>query len=421
MPRLAERSHRQAIALVAGLALAAVFVRWAAPRRPALEDLRGARRFVVTSPRDTGGGSLREAIYAADAAEDPVVIKLLVRRIVPATPLPPLSNPRGVSFEAEGVELDARRLGAETALYVESPGTVVRGLKVSGAAGAGIVVHARGVRLRNIEASRCADGVVILDGSRDVTIEGARFDGNGAGVRVHPGATRVTLRGNHFAAHEQAAIWDVRPEPAAAERGDPELLVRGNTFESDRISLIVVNVPTRIEGNELVRAREAAAYLGGPHLLVRDNRIRAGQHGLLLVEADDAVVEKNELDHVAAIGIVVHGGRGTTVRENRFFENGYGISLVRGEGGRPNVVAKNILLSQRFDGLLLLGSSAMLQGNRVLGSRYASVRILRLVPWQGPAVPSAPLLSENTFEGNGNDTPVRGDYVEPPPQETERR
>lgn len=264
------------------------------------------------------------------------------------------------------------------------------------------------------------DGVVILDGSTDVSVEGSRFQGNGTGVRVHPGAARVTLRGNRFAAHDQSAIWDVRPEPGMASQGDPELVVRGNTFESDRILLIVVNVPCRIEANEIVRSREAAAYVGGTRLLLRENRVREGQNGLLLVEADGGVIEKNELDHIAALAIVVYGGRGATIRENRFFENGYGISLVRGEGGHPNLVSGNILLSQRFDGLLLLlGSSAMIQSNRILGSRFAAVRILRWVPRQGPPIPALPLLSENTFEGNGVDQPVRGDYVEPPPEKTE--
>lgn len=406
------RERRPAALLLAGLAVLGVSERLLAGRRLDAPELRARSRLVVTSANDLGPGSLREAIFAAGRADEPVVIAMRVARVTLRTPLPPLVNPRGVVVDAAQArtELDARGVVEGPALDLRSPGSLVEGLRVSGAAGAGLLVRARGVRLRGLTLRDCAEGVSIAEDAGDVVIEDSGFEANGTGVRVAAGAAGVVVRTSRFARHDQAALWAAA---AAPEAGDG-LQVRENDFEDDRISLVLVNKPARVERNEFRRAREAAVYVMGSGAVLRENRTRAGAGlGIFADETRGALIEENDLDDNAGVGIVLRSGNASVVQGNRVSRNGYGIVVVFGEAGQPHLVADNLLLAQSQDALFVLGGSPLLSRNRALASRAAGLRILDFIPREGPRVAAAPLLLDNVLRGNFLDAPVRGDYRMP--------
>jgi len=71
------------------------------------------------------------------------------------------------------------------------------------------------------------------------------------------------------------------------------------------------------------------------------------------------------------------------------------------------------VLSQREDGLYVVGGAPVLRGNRALRNRGAGLRVLDYVPLRGPRVTGDPLLQDNVFQENGSDAPIRGEYREP--------
>jgi Right handed beta helix region len=399
---------------VAWLGVLAAFEKPLAERRPAPVEFSAAVEFLVTSPKDGGPGSLREAIFAADQAQTRARVRILVRRVVLETALPPLINPKGIVIEAPdpGTELDARALPEEAVLDLAAPRSVVSGLRIRGAAGSGILVRARGTRLTRVGLLDCGTGVQLAEGIDDVVVEESSFDENGTGLRVAAGVSGVSVNRNVFRKHDQAGVWAVAPAPPL-EGTTASLVLRQNQFEDDRVSVVLINVVGQVEANRFARPGEAAVYLSGPGL-VRRNRIQAGSRvGVYVDAADGALIEENELDHNVAVGVLLRQGHRAGVLRNRVYENGYGIVVVFGDRKGPNVIAENLVLSQREDGLYVVGGSPVLRGNRALGNRGAGLRVLDYVPLRGPRITGDPLLQDNVLRENGSDSPVRGEYREP--------
>jgi len=344
--------------------------------RPAPPERRAALNIFVTSSSDSGPGSLREAIFTADRAQGRARIEVRVARIVLETPLPPLVNPEGVMIEAidRDTEIDGRALLEGPVLDLAAPRSVVLGVAVRGAAGQGILVRASGARLRNLVLAECDVGVYLADGADDLSVEFSAFEQNGTGVRLGGSASQVSLSENRFRKHERAAVWAVSPT-APLGAAAPGVVVRHNHFEDDRISVLLINVPGRVEDNHFARAGEAAVHLTGSGL-VRRNRIQGGARvGLFADAPGGALIEDNEVDHNVA-------------------------------------VAENLVVSHREDGLYVVGGSPTLRGNHVIGNRRAAVRVLDYVPIHGAPLVGAPLLQGNLLHDNGVDAPVRGEYRE---------
>ena len=89
-----------------------------------------------------------------------------------------------------------------------------------------------------------------------------------------------------------------------------------------------------------------------------------------------------------------------------------GIVVVFGDKTSPPLVAENLVVSHREDGLYVVGGSPTLRGNHVIGNRRAAVRVLDYVPIHGAPLVGAPLLQGNLLHDNGVDAPVRGEYRE---------
>jgi hypothetical protein len=375
---------------------------------------RGAVRIAVTSPKDSGPGSLREALFAADKAKTPTRIEILSSEIVLESALPPLVNPNGVTIEGmrDDVRIDARASGGVPVFDIGTPGTIVRRLTIQGSAAEAILVRAPRVQVSQVTFDEDADGIRIVQGGDNLLIEDSVFEANGAGVRLTTGVTGVTIRRNQFVDHGEAAVFAAAASPSATAGHGPAVVLRNNKFKGDRISVVLVNVLGQVEDNNFNGAHQTAVYLTGP-ALVRRNRIQHGSGmGLYAEDADGAVIEDNEVNHNGAGGIQVRGGRLAEVRRNRVYGNGYGIIVVF---GGANSIADNLIVNQSVDGIFVLGGAPVLRANRLMSNTLAGLRLLDYVPLKGEVVNAAPVLVDNVVQANGFNEPLRGRYHEPPP------
>jgi parallel beta-helix repeat protein len=414
--------RRPIVGGVVWLGLLATLEGWLSERRPPPPELRGGSRFVVTSPADHGPGSLRSVLFAAARASTRARVEVRTERIVLEAPLAPLVNPEGVVLDAPGpggCEIDARAVGTGPALDLAAPRSLIRGIRIRGAAGQGILVRSPGARLRNVTLSDCGDGVFLAAGVTDLEVEDSTFAANVTGIHLPADAAAVSLRNNRFSKHDQAGVWAVAPAPSLAPgRGDVTL--RANHFEGDRIGVVLIHVPARVEGNTFLRSMEAAIYLTGRGV-VRENRIHQGVSlGILADAPEEAVIEDNEVSHNLAVGIVLRSARNTLVQRNKVYSNGYGIATVLGDRGRPAILAENQVLGQLQDGLYVVGGSPVLRRNQATRNQGAGLRVLDLIPLTGPRVVAAPLLQDNVIRSNGVDVPVRGEYRLPREREGKR-
>lgn len=404
-----RRSALSAVVLLGVLALAQYGL---GDLRPPPPNEQGVLEFQVTSGADRGPGSLREAIFAADSADGRARIVLRSVRIALQSPLPPLVNAAGVVIEgaAQASEIDARLIGSGSVFDIEAPHSVIRGVHVLNAPGGAILVRASGVRLQDLRLANCDEGLLVAEEADNLVVEQVRFEGNRIGARILSAGRGVILRDNRFQGHREVAVWAVRADwTAGARRG--ALQLSGNRFQDDRMSLVLGNVPVKVEGNEVLKAREAGIILIGQGGELRRNRVTGGAGmGIVADATRSAVIEDNEIDNNGTLAILVRSSAGALVRKNRVYDNPYGVAFVLGKRATPDLAAENVVLRHRFDGITVIGSSPILRHNQMRNSRQAALRILDFVPLKGPRVAAVPYLEGNSATGNLIDAPVRGEY-----------
>jgi nitrous oxidase accessory protein NosD len=384
------------------------------PRRPLPVDLAASAEFVVTSPRDSGPGSLREAIFAAARSPGRPRIVLRVSVVRPETPLPPLVHAAGtvVTSGSKRATIDASRLVSGEVFDVLSPLSTIRGLTIRSAPAAAIRVRAPGVELDDLEIESSAVGVEVLGSGAALVLRGCRLLDNGIGVRLEAADPRTEISGNRFSGHQRAAIWAVGVESLASDPAQA-MVLRGNRFEDDETSVIVADLPVDVVENEIVGARQVGVYVGGRGGRVRSNRIRAGEgNGVVLARAHGALVDGNEIDHQGGAAVLVSSCTATTVRDNRVYDNGFGLISVFGDATDPNTYSGNVALGDRADGFVVIGGSPVLRSNRASRNGQAGLRILDYIDRQGGRREAEPLVEDLTLEGNGDDQPVRDTYRE---------
>lgn len=407
------RSRNQvAIGSVVLLGMLALLQQWLTNRRPLAPDMRATQEFIVTSAADRGPGSLREAIFGADVAQERARIVLRVNRIVLRSPLPPLVNPLGVVIEAADreVEIDARSLRQGMVFDVDAPDSVISGLQISNAPEQAILARKDGLHILNTKIANCDEGLHAVEGINNLVVDRSSFDNNRIGVWLTGAGSGMILRNNRFHAHKDAAIWAVKGSQLATQQAKA-LEIRNNYFDGDRMSLVLGNTPAVIEENEFVKSGEAALFLMGEGLVVRGNRVRDSVGiGVVANTAQGAVIEANELDHNQALALLVRSSGNALVQKNRVYDNGYGIAFVLGDPRSPSVATENTLLGQHYDGIIVIGDSPIIKHNRALNSSLAGIRILDFIPRVGSRVLANPLLQDNTFDGNKLNTPMRGEY-----------
>jgi parallel beta-helix repeat protein len=405
---MGKKQYGALAAFIAVPLLIALTAGRSAALRPQPPELRADSSLVVMSGRDSGGGTLREAITAAARFPGRVRIIINPARITLLSPLPPLVNADGIVLDASGshCEIDASAIGDIPAIQVTSPGTTISGLRIRNARDAGIFVRAAGATIRDVLIRDSADGIV-LAGARGAVIERSQFERNTNGVRIEGNSLGATIRGCTFRNHDGAGIWavsGVRNEAVA-------LRIENNAFRNDRTSIVVVNLGATVVRNDIRGAVENGIYLMQSRSAVRSNRILGGASGGILADrADNVLIEQNEIDHNANVGIMVRSSSNAGVQRNVIYANAYGIASIFGDRGAPNVIADNLVMNHRIDGLFIVGSSPLLRANRLLQNGGAAARVLDFVPWTGPRVVSDPRFDANTLTGNSLNAAVRGEY-----------
>lgn len=395
---------------VAFLGLCVLILPWLADVRPPPLPDRAEGEYRVTTGRDSGLGSLREAIVAANRAPGRARIVLPPSGITIETPLPPLVNPAGIVVQGgSGSEIDASRLSGGPALDVIAPGSSLRGFRVLRAAGQGILVRSPNVQAEDLALVGCGTGLHVLGAARALSLLGSTFEANTVGVALEDGVEAVRIVDNVFRAHQRAGLWAV----SSRDSGRPDLVVLRNRFENDAISIVAMNVRARIEDNHLSGFGEAGVFLSGRENALRNNRIRSGRtYGICAVSSEATLIEGNEADHNRAVGILLKNTFSTVVKANRVYANGFGIVVVFGDPLRPSRVAENLVWQQSFDGMYVIGGSPLVTGNQVRASGGAGIRIDDFEGVRGAVRVANPLLTGNVLERNLFNDPKRGRYVE---------
>lgn len=398
LPR--EPHRRAAWASVAVAALVAATAPWLSHRRA---EARMSPNLTVTSGADDGRGSLRQAVLAADRADGFARIDIRVPRIVLESPLPPLVNAHGVLITggATVAELDASRTGG-AALDVASPNSSVQRLRII-TARTGVVVRATNVRLTELQIDDADVGVLAGAGADGLAIERSAFRRNRIGVQNADGG-RAQVSATRFEDHALAAIW------AVSTRTPSEMAVLDSRFLNDAGGVVLVNRSARVELNEFNGMRETAVLVTTGRAIVRANRIRSGRgFGVLLDRVASATVYRNEIANNCAGGVMVRHAQAADVLSNELYTNGFGIIVLDSARGGPYLVADNLVMNHQQDGVMLIGSSPLVRGNRLLQNSQAGLRLSVLVR-DGERLPTSPRLDGNVLRGNGRDEPLRDSY-----------
>jgi len=354
----------------------------------------------VTSAADRGPGTLREALFIVAAASGKADVWLKVASIAPETPLPPLVNPHGVRIRAQqgGTQIDAHALTGAPVLDVAAANTSIEGLQLRNCPASAILLRATQFRLRGSTIEACDVGVDVAENASDVLLEGNRFSGDRIGVRFAASTRNGLVVGNSFTNSRDAGVWAVRAEPDA--RGTA-ITVRENHFEGDRSGVVAANVVLAIERNEFATSSEAAIHLLGAGTVVRGNHVSGGPGmGIIAENARESVIDDNELDHLAAYGIMVRGSASILVRANRVHNCGYGMAFVLGEPHRPSTAADNTIIAPQFNGIDVIGDSPILRNNKVLQARAYALHVIDFEPPDGAKVLAQPVLENNNFRAD---------------------
>lgn len=405
--------NRRDRAVWAALALAgclAVSARWLERWRLPSPDRAGSFVFRVTSAAADGPGSLRQAIFAADRAPGRARILVTVPRIALDAALPPLVNPLGVVVEGvpAGAELDGSRL-AGAVLDIAAPRSLVSGLRIVGG-GAGIVVRAPDATLRNLSLLDHDTGILVGEATGSLRISDSFLARNRVGLLMAAPFGLTTILNTRFENHRVAAIWAVDGAPTPVAEAQIDLV--GSHFTGDAVGLVAINVSARVEANEFNGAGSAAMYVSGGRATILNNRIFAGHgFGIHSEQLHSGSILRNEIARNCNGGMLLRDAANTEVAGNNVYQNGYGLVLMEGQALRPNTVANNLIADHVADGLLFIGSSPIVSGNRVLRNRHAGLRLSSLGTGAGPALAAAPLLTGNVVQGNGLDEPQRDRYV----------
>jgi len=398
--RMATR-QRTITAVVAVLLLLgfAALARWYGPTRSA--PLLDAARLVVkvVSGADSGPGSLREAVFAADAAPKGATVMIEVDRITLESALPPIVNTHGVEIAGPpgGVELDAHAVAASSAVFdIDAENTSVARVAVRNCPGTAVLVRARRFHLTDSSIEGCDVGIEVAVNASEVALERNHFSGNRLGARFSAASRNSEVLKNQFSGSGDAALWLVASESSGVAGA---VSLHDNQFNGDRTGVVLGNVPAILEHNDFTAMREAAVHVIGEGAVIRNNRVLSGAAAGILVEnAAGVLIEGNDLTHLDGYGILLRGASNGLLRGNRIHSCAYGIAFVLGVPQKPSTATDNTLIDLKYDGIDVVGDSPVLKGNQVLQARAAPLHVQDFTQPNGQTVRSQPLLDKNTFQ-----------------------
>src|SRR5207302_1190574 len=346
------KPSKTAVAISFSLLLLAAVVTLRNPDANGAPARAAAPELVVSSARDAGPQTLRDAILAADRLSGRAHILVTAKLIALATPLPALINPRGVDIEAaaDSGTLDADHLASVVVLQINSPGSTLKGLHIVHAHGTAILVNAADVQLDSVIIGDSKAGILVNAAARGCTIRASTFERDETGVIAETGVRDLTVSGGVFRDNTRAGIWSV----AAAGKGGTALSVTA-----------------------------------GKSVHLTHNTLANNPKVAIMMSDSDVTVENNTLSH-----------------------NGFGIVSILTQGSLTPQIRGNLITGTTGDGITVIGGSPRLERNQVLDSHSAGLRLLDVVQPNG-GLKATPILEANVFKGNGLDQPVHGVYKMP--------
>lgn len=259
------------------------------------------------------------------------------------------------------------------------------------------LVNTHGVRLvaaepgAEIDASALPSGPVLDVAGANSSIEGLRIRNcNAAGI---------LLRAGHFRL-QSTTIESCDVGVDVAENASQVLLER-NRFANNRVGVrfAASNRNTSVVKNEFNEHRDAGVWavrgnpdLRGAAISIRDNRFTRERIGIITANVSVAV-ERNELLDMREAAMQLMG-TGAVVRGNRV-SGGAGMGIVA-ENSRGAVIEGNELDGLAAYGIMVKGSAdALLRGNRVHNSGYG----LAFVVGSSPSTAIDNTIIEPKFNG----------------------
>jgi hypothetical protein len=379
--------------------------------------------FVVSSARDAGPQTLRDAILAADRLSSHARILITARLITLDTALPALINPRGVDIEAaaDSGTLDADRLARGVVLQINSPASTLKGLHIVKAHDTAILVNAPGVQLDSLIIGDSKVGVLVSAAARGCAIRASTFERDEIGVIADKGVRDLSVLGGVFRDNTRAGVWSV----AAADKGaaaadsaregapsvEPVRVIDG-VFERNASGVVVANQPILLHKNRFLGNHESAVLILSGAARVEDSEIRDSGGTALSVTAGRAVhITRNTLADNPKVAIMVSDSD-VTIEGNTLSHNGFGIVSILSQGSLSPQIRNNQITGTTGDGITVIGGAPRLERNQVLDGAGAGLRLLDVVQPNG-GLKATLTLEANVFRGNKLDAPVRGVYKMP--------
>jgi hypothetical protein len=154
-------------------------------------------------------------------------------------------------------------------------------------------------------------------------------------------------------------------------------------------------------------------HLSGGRAVVSDNTILAVRgFGIYAERLDSGLISRNEIARSCNGAMLLRDAGNMQIVGNQLYQNAYGVVLLGGSARSPNTVVDNLITDHFGDGVLLIGSSPIVNRNSVLRNRHAGLRLSSLTLPSGVTLIPAPLLTANVLSGNGLDEPQRDQYVD---------
>ncbi len=376
-----------------------------------------AADFVVSSSRDAGPDTLRDAILAADRLSSRGHILITARRIDIETALPPLINPRGIEIEAApgAGAIDARRQPAGAALQINSAASTIKGLHITHAH-SGIVVNAPGVELTAIAVTDSKIGVLINQGAGGCSVRDAVFDADELGIMTAAGTRDVTILGSRFLGSSRAGFWLVGapntagfPSRAASRTAREQVRIIDDVFEGNGSGVVIGNQSALVKRTRFVGSRQSGIVILGGSAKVEDSEFReSGTAAINVVAAREVALSRNLLVDNRGTAINIRDSE-VTVESNTFRQNGFGVVVVSSSSALPSLIRDNVITGSSSDAITLIGGSAVVERNQIVQSKGAGLRTLDLVQPDG-ASRATPRVDANVFKANGIDRPRTGVY-----------
>jgi parallel beta helix pectate lyase-like protein len=370
--------------------------------------------FVVTSTRDAGPGTLRDAILAADRLSTRAHILITAKRISTESALPALINPRGVevAVATDAGVIDAAHQDTGAVLQISSPSSVITGLTVIHAHGFGIVVNALGVRLESVTITESKVGVLVGTAAGDCTVRTSLLLNDETGLLAEPSSGHLTILSSVFRGNSRAGIWMVASAPAHPRVAPAQERARIDDvlFERNTSGVVVANQPILIQKSRFLANHESALLVLGGVARLEDCEIHESGGTAVSVSAGSGVVlTRNRIFDNVSTAISIRDSE-VTITGNTLTHNGLGIVSILTQAQFVPLIADNTVTGTTADALTVIGGAPVLQRNTVTGSRGAAVRQLDLV--SGPRrFRATPRLEANVLTGNRIDAPVTGSYT----------